>query len=826
MRREFAAVAVQKKMMNPSRRMELWGRNLAFTDQLFVSGANFIAGILMARVFGIHEFGRFVLAWMIVEFTASLQFAAILQPMLNIGPKQPEGDGERYFHAVAAQQVLACLLFGSFTWVGATLAGSIISDPEFAELALPLCASVVAYQLHNFFRRYFFLRESPLRGLANDVLRFSVQLSSTLALPYLWPDATAAAGLWIVAAACAASASLGACGFTTIGWNVACLKQVMARHWEFSKWLLPSAVMFWTTSQVFLILSGLVLSATVTGSLRAAMSITGLLNILLLSLDNFAPAQAARAFHVGGRDGLRRYIVRLGTLTGLLIILVIAVLNIAPDLIVNLLYGEKFEGIGYLVRWFCAPAAIYGIGTVLVVWAAAMEWTRIIFLSYVAATIFTFAAAYPLTRYAGVTGLVLGSLLVECIRVSVLLIGLLRWEISVARRTKHRNESVEQSTQMRASTMEAKRAFVSFALRGIYATDLHKLLAPWTSGQGGILLFHRVCTPRPDDIGLRSLSVTPENFRVVVQTLVQRGYQFLSMTELVARLNDAAAPRTKFVCLTFDDGFADTYLEAFPICREFGVPMTVYLASGFIKREFPMWSFGLEAAITANERIEFPWEGTSLRFTTITTAEKQQAYFAILSRLVTASPEKIRRVCNEVGTRYGIDFMALSDRQALSEGMIREMHDSGLVEFGAHGVHHLYLSHLDDASIRHEMWQSKLDCEAIVGCEVSHFAFPYGDRHSAGPREARLCRELGFKSAVTTECNTLFASDRDRLWSLPRLTYNGNYQDAPLLDLMLSGAVPWFRRVCNPAAGAAFRDFRPGRLLGAASGGPATPPAA
>ena len=36
------------------------------------------------------------------------------------------------------------------------------------------------------------------------------------------------------------------------------------------------------------------------------------------------------------------------------------------------------------------------------------------------------------------------------------------------------------------------------------------------------------------------------------------------------------------VVLTFDDGFDDVYVNAWPLLRERGVPFTVYLASGFV----------------------------------------------------------------------------------------------------------------------------------------------------------------------------------------------------------------------------------------------------
>jgi hypothetical protein len=67
----------------------------------------------------------------------------------------------------------------------------------------------------------------------------------------------------------------------------------------------------------------------------------------------------------------------------------------------------------------------------------------------------------------------------------------------------------------------------------------------------------------------------------------------------------------------------------------------------------------------------------------------------IASHFVTAPPKKIRQGCAELSDRYGVDFPALSDENVLTLAMIREMHTSGLVEFGAHSAHHAYLGRLE-----------------------------------------------------------------------------------------------------------------------------------
>jgi peptidoglycan/xylan/chitin deacetylase (PgdA/CDA1 family) len=327
------------------------------------------------------------------------------------------------------------------------------------------------------------------------------------------------------------------------------------------------------------------------------------------------------------------------------------------------------------------------------------------------------------------------------------------------------------------------------------ASGLPRRMAGRYAGEGGILAFHRVHRPHTDELVPPGLSVAPENFRRIIETLIGKGYAFLTMSALAERLRQGDfRPGQKFVCLTFDDGFADNYTEAFPICREYGVPMTIYLVSSFVRREFPMWGFGLEAVVAGNDVVEFAWEGGDLRLQAGNPRQKRRAYFAIASRFVSAEPAAIGKACAELGLRYGVDFMALSDRHALTLPMVAEMQASGLVEFGAHSVHHAHIGGLDDGAARWEIAQGKHDCEAVLGEPVRHFAFPYGDDHAAGAREAAFCRELGFESAVTTESNTIFVSDRDRPFSLPRLTYNGRYQDTPLLDLLLSGTLPLLRR--------------------------------
>lgn len=62
----------------------------------------------------------------------------------------------------------------------------------------------------------------------------------------------------------------------------------------------------------------------------------------------------------------------------------------------------------------------------------------------------------------------------------------------------------------------------------------------------------------------------------------------------------------------------------------------------------------------------------------------------------------------------------------LKERQIKEMSQSGLVEFGAHSLNHAKLTELKPAEIRKEVEGSKKALEKLLGKPVVSFAYPYG----------------------------------------------------------------------------------------------------
>src|ERR1035441_771138 len=148
----------------------------ALTDQAVVSATNFLTSVMLLRFMGLREFGVFILAWMSVQFVASMQTALIIAPMMSIGPKQEEKDRLYYFGAVVFQELalVACCIV--LVFVALKLSGSFFPHKNLQQLALPLAVSAFAYLMQDFLRRYFFSTRQSRRALADDALSYLSQL--------------------------------------------------------------------------------------------------------------------------------------------------------------------------------------------------------------------------------------------------------------------------------------------------------------------------------------------------------------------------------------------------------------------------------------------------------------------------------------------------------------------------------------------------------------------------------------------------------------------------------------------------------------------------
>jgi len=194
------------------------------------------------------------------------------------------------------------------------------------------------------------------------------------------------------------------------------------------------------------------------------------------------------------------------------------------------------------------------------------------------------------------------------------------------------------------------------------------------------------------------LAVTPEIFEDHMAALQRNGWKTLSGNEFLHLLQSGNIP-SKTALLTFDDGFADNYVYAYPILKQYGMKALLFAATSFIK----------DADINRGNFVPLPhkeaWE------------------------------------------------LAFSERR--SEVMctwneLREMEESGVFDIQAHGHSHNIPQLINEkrhSDIKEDLSIGKRMLEEMLSKEVLHLAWPKGKYDD---KTIEIATGLGFKALYTT----------------------------------------------------------------------------
>ena len=113
-----------------------------------------------------------------------------------------------------------------------------------------------------------------------------------------------------------------------------------------------------------------------------------------------------------------------------------------------------------------------------------------------------------------------------------------------------------------------------------------------------ILLFHHISSSRTDT----RYYVRPKDFEKELKTLQEWGYITITTPMLVQAITAGRALPPHSMLITFDDGNADTYTNAFPLMQKYGYTGVLYIvgnylgADGFLNRDqiLEMYNAGWE----------------------------------------------------------------------------------------------------------------------------------------------------------------------------------------------------------------------------------------
>lgn len=104
-----------------------------------------------------------------------------------------------------------------------------------------------------------------------------------------------------------------------------------------------------------------------------------------------------------------------------------------------------------------------------------------------------------------------------------------------------------------------------------------------------ILTYHYIGNnPNPADKARDNLEVVPDKFEEQMNYLSKNGYNTISFDTLYAVLHGVSSLPLKPVILTFDDGYIDFYLNAYPILRRYGLHAVSFIPTGLVGKGYYM----------------------------------------------------------------------------------------------------------------------------------------------------------------------------------------------------------------------------------------------
>lgn len=217
-----------------------------------------------------------------------------------------------------------------------------------------------------------------------------------------------------------------------------------------------------------------------------------------------------------------------------------------------------------------------------------------------------------------------------------------------------------------------------------------------------VLMYHHINPHKGDMVTIR-----PEVFEAQMKHLKKRGYRTLKADELASYINGDLVPDRKSVVITFDDGWLDNYIYAFPVLKKYKLNAIVFI-------------------ITDRS------EGAS------------------------GNTEDIKPLIPTHHESKQLIAEGASERVVLDWKLIKEMSESGLVEFYSHTKSHRRCAELSEAELAEELKDSKEVMEEKLQRPCPYLCWPYG---SYNETSIKIAKDAGYKAIFTVDHGVVKSGD-------------------------------------------------------------------
>jgi O-antigen/teichoic acid export membrane protein len=398
-------------------------------DQMLLSATSFITGMLLAKSTSPATYGAFAIVYGVLLVLQGIQGALLTTPLTLLGAPRQGTQLQRFVSSLAIAQVALGLAASVLCIVIAVIDRLVEAGGVVPGVFLGLGVACFFLQAQEFLRRLLYARLLPGRVLLNDSLYCALLLGSLASL-WVLERGSGGAGVWLTGRNVFFAMGLSALAGSLMGmaqtralfsWRVPPdLRELVAEAWDMGRYGLGSQL-----GQAMFVLANRLAAAGAGGTVGVAMLeaprlLVAPLQIIGTSAGSLAAPRAAQAYSRGGRSGLLRFLIPIGTLwTGSFVAYALTV-GVAPAFWLRAFYGAKYAGTELILVLWCLTYALLGLR---VLPQAALGITKhydLTMWANLAAGGVVVVASVMLSVWFGVVGVALGRLIGEVVLTGLL----------------------------------------------------------------------------------------------------------------------------------------------------------------------------------------------------------------------------------------------------------------------------------------------------------------------------------------------------------------------------------------------------------------------
>jgi len=304
-------------------------------------------------------------------------------------------------------------------------------------------------------------------------------------------------------------------------------------------------------------------------------------------------------------------------------------------------------------------------------------------------------------------------------------------------------------------------------------------------GRAVILMYHRVLTgeERRGTASHPALVVDRVTFTRQM-TLLKRHFRVLSLSEFAEKMERGIPFQDSSCLITFDDGWRDTFTNAFPVLQALQLPALVFLPVNYVGGNRLFWQEALTHLVLRAQRVGGAGVERQTRLRELLkpielecilesrASDPRPAIIEAVSSLKGSPIGVIGQLIDRLGHELGVtvdDLMATDG--FVDWDQVRTMARHGIA-FGAHGFEHLLLTHASPAEARREIRGSKEVIDGTPGMDIPTFSYPNG---YWTPAIADEVEAAGYRLAFTTRRGLVDC--RDNRFTLSRFNLHQGVTD-------------------------------------------------